>query len=217
MDLEKISGLAELFYSLASKKENLQSLLDEVDSLETFKDRIDFCEKNFKHLSSGSSRVVYLTKENTVIKLGKNEKGIAQNKVESNPKMKSKFLNKILSKSKNNYWLEVEFLDKITEKEFEDMTDINFKDFGECLKYAIRSDNSGKKKPECFEDVEKTELLKELKRLNKEFKLICGDLVRISSWGVLDGVPVLVDSGLSAKVYKDFYDSKEKNSNSKKS
>lgn len=218
MDIDKIIKLAESFYSIASsekvpeKSSNLKTILKNIDSLETYKARIDYAEKCLKHLSSGSSRIVYLSPNNTVIKLAKNDKGIAQNKIESNPKMKSKILNKVLDSSKENAWVEVKFLDKITEKDFEEMTGLEFKNFGKCLK--SRSERKKKERPKNFSEVEKTELFKEIIRLNKDFNLLIGDIARISSWGCLDDKPILIDSGLTREVYEKFYESKSASSSS---
>lgn len=220
MRMKNITKLADLFYSLAMDKEKLpensknkKTVLSNIDNLENFKSRIDYAEKNFKHLSSGSSRVVFLTKDNTVIKLAKNEKGLAQNKAESNPKMKSKFLNKVLSKSKNDYWIEVNFLDKITEKEFEKLSDMTFEDFSKCISYALKKiDESKNKKPKNYDKIEKTDLFKEMKRLGNIFKLLPGDISRISSWGVKDKTPTLIDAGLTRSIYDKYYDSSSSSS-----
>ena len=59
---------------------------------------------------------MYLTPEKTILKLAKNDKGIAQNKAESHPKVKSKYINKILAYSKKYTWIETVYLDKMTEK-----------------------------------------------------------------------------------------------------
>ena len=214
MKLNSILRMAELFYTLASEEklpensDNLKVILKNLDKLETFAARKKYAEKNLKRLSSGSSRLVYLTGEDTVVKLASNDKGLAQNKAEANPKMKSPFLNKIISKSKDFIWIETHFLDKITEKEFEEMIGIPFKEFGDSIDYGLKnvSEASGKKKPKNFEEVSKSEIYKELKRLGDKFDLMPGDLSRISSWGQKDNHPVLVDAGLTKEVFEDFYE-----------
>lgn len=219
MNYNNLLKLANLFYSLASKEaeelpansKNLKKILSNLDKLETYKAKIEYCEKNLKHLSSGSSRIVYSTSDDTVIKLAKNDKGIAQNKVEANSKMKSKFLNKILDKSKDYNWIEVEFLDKITESEFEKLTDLNFKTFGKCLKFLCEKSS---KKPKELEYCKDFEVLTEMARLCKNFDLLPGDLDRISSWGRKNNQVILIDSGLTGKVYNDHYSSSKDSSSS---
>ena len=213
MDLKALLKRVEYFSSLASSEElpanskDLKTVLKNIEGLENYNSRVEYAEDNLKHLSSGSSRVVYLTPNETIVKLAKNDKGIAQNKAESNPKMKSKFLNKILGCASNHSWLETEFLEKITEKEFEEMTGIKFSDFGEAIRYGLKnvSGNTDKEKPKNFDKVEKSEIYKEMKKVGEEFKLMPGDLARISSWGTRDGRPVLIDAGLTKEVFADYY------------
>jgi hypothetical protein len=214
MNINSLIQKVNNFYSLATSgklpenSKELRTILKNLDELETYQARKKYAEKNLKHLSSGSSRIVYLSNEKTIIKLAKNDKGIAQNKAESNPKMKSKFINKIISKSKNNIWLETHYLDKISEKQFKKMTGIDFEDFGKAMRYALKnvSDNSENKKPSKFDEISKSEIFKELKRLGTQFKLMPGDLAKISSFGAKDGHPILIDAGLTKDIFEEFYE-----------
>jgi hypothetical protein len=213
MDLGKILRMSHLLYVLAEAEElpedsdDLSTILKNIETLETYNARKKYAEQNLEHLSSGSSRIVYLTPEKTVVKLASNDKGIAQNKVEANPKMTSKCLNEILGHAKNYSWIETHFLEKITEKEFKEMTGTNFKDFGDAISYGLKkvSDESAKK-PNDFDKVSKSDIYKEVKRIGEEFHLLPGDLSRISSWGRKDDRPILIDSGLSREVFDEFYE-----------
>jgi len=213
MGLNNLLRIANLFYILASESKELPSdskdldtILHNIENLETYGARKRYAERNLEHLSSGSSRIVYLTPKKTVIKMAKNDKGIAQNKVEDNPKMKSKYLNPILRHAKDHSWIETHYLEKITEKEFQKMTGINFKDFGEAISYGLREvSDSDEKKPKCFQEIAQSDIFQELKRLGEKFELLPGDLSRISSWGTKDDRPVIIDAGLTEKVYEDYY------------
>lgn len=216
MNLNKLLRLSEIFYRLASSEElpensdDLKTILSNIEELETYQAKKKYAEKNLKHLSSGSSRIVYLSKNKTVIKLAKNDKGIAQNKAEANEKMKSKYLNKTLSNAKNHSWIEVPYLEKITEKEFKDMTGLEFEDFGESIRYGLKnvSGNTDKEKPENFDKVSKSDLYKELKKIGEKFKLLPGDISRISSWGMKNNHPILIDAGLTRDIFEKFYEDK---------
>lgn len=215
MNINKLLRFATLFYSIAAAEElpedssDLPTVLKNLSKLETYGARKKYAEKNLKHLSSGSSRIVYLSSQDTIIKLAKNDKGVAQNKAESNPKMKSSLVNKVKKHSDNFAWIEVDFIDKITNKEFEKMTGLDFDDFGESIRYGLKSvsGNTDREKPENFDEIEKSDLYKELKDLGKEFELMPGDLARISSWGKKDGKPILIDVGLTKEVFAEFYES----------
>lgn len=213
MNLNSISRLVDLYYVIASTEklpensDDLQIVLKNIEKLETFQARKKYAEKNLDHLSSGSSRIVYKSPNRTIIKMAKNEKGIAQNKAESNPKMKSDFLNKILGHAKNYSWIETKYLDKINEKDFKKMTGIDFSDFGDAIKYGLKEiSSSSKKKPKKFEEVEDSEIYKEMKRIGEKFKLMPGDIARISSWGTKGKKPILIDAGLTRDIYEEFYE-----------
>ena len=203
-----------MFYSLAAGEElpsdsdDLKIVLANLEKLETYNARKNYAERNLKHLSSGSARIVYLTPNKTIIKLAKNDKGIAQNKAEANPGMKSKYLNQIISCAKNYAWCETHYLEKITEKEFEQMTGLKFDDFGDSLRYGLKevSGNKDAEKPKNFEQVSKSDIYKELRDIGKRFKLLPGDIARISSWGTKDKRPVLIDAGLTRDIYDEFYE-----------
>jgi uncharacterized protein YpmB len=217
MKTNTLLRLTALFYSLASEEElpanskDIKTILKNIEDLETYASRKAYAEKNLEHLSSGSSRIVYLTPKKTVIKLAKNDKGIAQNKEEvAADKCSSKYINKVLDQAKNHSWIEVPFLDDLTEKEFEDMTDITFKDFADAIEYGLKaiSGNSDKKKPKNFDDVEKTDIYRDIVDVAKKKDLMPGDLGRISSWRAKDGKPILADAGLSEKIFSEFYEDK---------
>ena len=214
MNVNKLLRFANMFYSLAAGEElpsdsdDLKTVLSNIENLETYTARKNYAERNLKHLSSGSARIVYLTPGETIVKLAKNDKGIAQNKAEANPEMKSKYLNKILSCAKNFAWCEVPYLEKITEKQFEEMTGLKFNDFGDAIRYGLKdiSGNADKEKPENFDKVAQSDIYKELKDIGEKFKLLPGDMARISSWGSKDGRPVLIDAGLTRDIYDEFYE-----------
>lgn len=208
--------MADLYYVLATNKseklpENSNSLsiiLKNIENLDTYQARKKYAEKNLKHLSSGSSRIVYESPEGTIIKIAKNDKGIAQNEAESNPQMKSDFLNKIIKHAKNFSWIETFYLDKITEEDFKDMTKLKFSDFGDSISYGLRevSKSSSKDKPKNFDEVCKSKIYKEMKRIGEKFKLMPGDIARISSWGTKNNKPILIDAGLTKDIFDKFYE-----------
>jgi hypothetical protein len=221
--LSSLSRQIELFYalgeSLPKNSDKTQIVLDRLEKLETFTAREKYADRNFQRLSSGSSRVVYqadLTGQRGVIKLAKNERGFAQNKTEANPKMKSKYINKVLNHAKDFLWIAVPFVEKITEKQFKELTDVDFKEFSEALSYGLKSvsGNKDRDKPQDFESIAKSDIYQELVKLGKEFHLLPGDMGRISSWGQIDNHPVLIDAGLTRDVYDDFYEDDSSTNNS---
>lgn len=214
MNANRLLRFATFFQSLAEKEDlpknskDLSTILKNLEKLETYNARKKYAETNLKHLSSGSSRIVYETSDKTIVKLAKNDKGIAQNKAEANPKMKSKFLNEIIKHAPNYAWIETHYLDKISPKDFKEMTGLDFEDFGQSIRYGLRnvSGNIDKDKPKNFDEVAKSEIYKELRELGQKWQLMPGDIARISSWGTKDKHPVLIDAGLTKNIFEKFYE-----------
>jgi len=214
MDNNKLLRFASIYSLAAAEKEelpenskNLKVIKKNIEGLETFNARKRYAEKNLKHLSSGSSRIVYLTSDKTVLKLAKNDKGLAQNKAEASPKVRSKYLNKILSYSEDFSWIETVYRKKITEKQFKKQTGVDFDDFGDCIRYGLKSiSKSEKEKPSIFEDVSKSSIYKEMEEVGKKNKLMGGDLARISSWCTDGEKPILIDSGLTKDIFEKYYE-----------
>jgi hypothetical protein len=211
MDLYTIATIFEALAILEKEElpedsDDLKIILRNIQKIQTYTARKKYAERNLKHLSSGSSRIVYLTKEKTVIKLAKNERGDAQNKAEATPKKKSKYINKILSHASNYSWIQTPFLKKMTVKQFKKMTGIDFDDFGEAIHYALRTIASDKmKEPDCYEDIKDIEFFKEIVEVGKKNDLMPGDLSRTSSWLTDGDHPILGDAGLTKKIFKKYY------------
>lgn len=207
---DRIIKRAFLFYSLAKEYKELYDILDSAEKLDTYKDRESLLEKKLKRISSGSSRIVYSYNNDIVVKFAKNEKGIAQNKAESNIKIKSKYVNKVIDKSKKYNWITCAYLDDLKEKDFKELIGYSFKDISECFLYSLKKLSDSKyKKPKNFDEISKTSFYKDILNIAEKYKLMPGDLSRISSWKKKNNNPVLVDMGLTKKVYDDYYDSSE--------
>lgn len=212
MNLDKIIKLASHFFILAKAEEvpsdsstDLSTILKNLEKLETFNARIKYADKKFTHLSSGTSRVVYVVNDGKeVLKLAKNDRGVAQNKAES--ALKCKYINETTESDSKGAWKISPFLDKVTEKEFEELSGANFKEFGEALEYGLQkvSDDT-KSKPKGFDKIEKLDIYKKLIEVGKKHELMPGDMARISSWGQVDGHPTLLDAGLTKEIYDEFY------------
>ncbi len=225
MKFYNLLKIATQFSSLASSQssKNLSTILKNIESLHTYKDKIDCAEHNLKHLSSGSSRIIYLSPNESVIKLAKNDRGLAQNKVEANIKSNSKFVNKPKKFAKNYSWLEVDFLDDLSEKEFEEFTNFSFKNFGSTIKSTLKSHHTSDISPssspsssssKSINKIKSSPLFKDICELIKSNDLIVGDVIRISSWRTNGEYPILADTGLNRNVFNKYYASSSSSSSS---
>ncbi len=212
MKLDKLLKTVHRFFKLATDSEELpadskdvDTILKNLSKLETHKARGEYAEKNLEHLSSGTSRLVLtMPGGKEVMKLAKNDRGIAQNKAEA--AIKCKYVNKTLKADSDGIWKISPFLDKINEKEFEKLIGVDFKDFGQALEHAL-ADVSGDEasKPKNFEKIKDLDIYKQLVKVGKEHDLMPGDMSRISSWGKIDDHPTLLDAGLTREIYDEFY------------
>lgn len=189
--------------------------VEEFKGLRSFAERIRYCENNLKRIASGSSRIVYMIDDTKVLKLAKNKKGLAQNEVEinaSNDYLLDGIVARIFEYDENNLWVEMELARKVTPKSFEQITGLNFKEFGDCLHYfELDQTNTRIKpsKPKSYENMWENEFGMLIFDLIGSYGIPSGDMSRISSYGIVsrdeeDNV-VLIDYGLTNEVYDSYY------------
>ena len=185
--------------------------VNELKNINNFAARIRYVQSHLKRIGSGSARIVYEIDDKHVLKLAKNKKGIAQNYVESDwglHRMYGNILPELIEIDEDNLWLIVEKANKITKKEFEKLTGVDFLEFGNTLRYELANRESSYvpwSKPEDYEEIIDNEFFHDIIDMSLNFDFPPGDFQKISSYGEIDNNPVAVDVGLSKDVYKEFY------------
>ena len=136
----------------------------------------------YRYIGSGSSREVFDLGNGYVIKVAKNWAGIAQNKSEYNISQydDSGLFAKVVQVSNDFKFLIMEKADKIYS-------------MSEIWKYFNVRGKSG-----LFH-------LKEIQDIKRHFNLLLADLERKSSWGMIDGRPVIIDYGFTREVSQRYY------------
>lgn len=136
----------------------------------------------YKYIGSGSSRQVFDLGSGYVIKVAKNEAGIAQNESECMISYydKSDLFAKVVQVSNDFRFLVMEKADKI-----DSITEV-------WKFFDVRS------KSELFN-------LKELRKILNNYNLLLSDLSRKSSWGMINGRPVIIDYGFTREVCERYY------------
>lgn len=194
--------------------------MDEFKQLNSFNKRIQYCNANLKRISSGSSRIVYMIDNEKVLKLAKNQKGLAQNEVEiqyGNESYLENIVAKLYDYDENNLWLEMQLAKKLTKSNFEKITGFKFDDFASAVhNYGVDSGNAGRHASKFNIDQNVVDEMWENEFVYGIFDFIgnygvpVGDLTRLSSYGVVseNGVDrvVIIDYGLTHDVYQSFYD-----------
>ena len=112
--------------------------VEDFKKLNSFNKRIQYCEEKLIRISSGSSRIVYKIDESKVLKLAKNQKGIAQNEAEidfSNDYMWDGITAEIFNHDENSLWVEMELARKVTPTIWMNIVGIPLNDMMDCVRY----------------------------------------------------------------------------------
>lgn len=183
--------------------------IDELKTLKTFLARKKFCDTNFKRLGAGSSRIAYDYSDDFVIKLAKNQKGLAQNNIETDGALRNyDIIPLLLDESDNGEWLIVQKAKKISEGDFESLAEVSFKNFCDYLRYQEARTRPGKlpEKTELLKSLDDNEVCQEIVDIMVNFDMPIGDLCRISSYGKTNqGQLKLIDPGLTKDVWNEYY------------
>ena len=136
----------------------------------------------YRYIGSGSGREVFDMENGYVIKVAKNKAGIAQNKAEYKISFNdnSDLFAKAIEISNDYNLLIMEKADPINN------ILVIWKYFN------VRS------KRELFNS-------KELQNIKREYNLLLGDFARKSSWGMINGRPVIIDYGFTREVKNRYY------------
>ena len=136
----------------------------------------------YSYIGSGSGRKVFDMENGYVIKMAKNQAGIAQNKSEYiiSANDHSNLFAKVVQASNDFKLLMMQKADKIYNISY-------------VLKY--------------FNVTSKRDLLnsKELQNIKRSYNLLLADLDRKSSWGIINGRPVIIDYGFTREVSERYY------------
>lgn len=204
----------------------VESLLDEdypltfnmehFKTLRSFAERVRYCEEHLQRISSGSSRIVYKIDNEKVLKLAKNQKGIAQCEVEidySQYRDLDDVVAKIFDSDENNLWNEMELARKVSVGDFIRITGFRFSDYQTVIgNYGVDVNGRGYKraiKPEIPEAMWENEWTYEILNFIGNYGVPTGDLQRLNSYGIVkrDGQDhiVIIDYGLTSDVYNSYY------------
>lgn len=204
----------------------VESLLDEdypsnfnmehFKTLRSFNQRIQYCEQNLQRISSGSSRIVYKIDDIKVLKLAKNNKGLAQNEVEiqwGTDYYFQSILAHTFDSDDKNLFVEMELAKKCTPSLF-------IKEFGfpvDKLGYWLlnrKEENRGKRpfmhiEPEIQNKLDNSDFANLIFEFMDASDAPHGDFGRLNSYGVVkrdnqDSI-VLIDFGLTGEVYSSYY------------
>ena len=200
-----------------------EKILPEFLKSNSFAAKIKYASQYLPRIGSGTGRIVYDIDGEKVLKLAKNSKGIAQNKVERNSgyyRDTHNIVAIVFDSAEDESWLISEKAKKVNEARIKELTGIpSLND----LYYYVRNFNSSihgrgnisKQNPEMVEELNENEFAQELTEFIANYSQQLGDYGRPSTYGEVlrDGQPiiVLIDYGLNDEVYDTHYSPNRKN------
>lgn len=189
---------------------------DELDAIRSFAGRVRYCKEHLgEPIGNGSSRMVFQIDDERCLKLAKNAKGVAQNRVESEWwKQSSDLFPKIFSfDSEDNMWIECEYVLPAKAADFKVCTGATFEEFQQfCYStFALfsRTWHEGLPRWRYDELLENSEFFQELETYLTNTCEANGDITALRNWGLAkrygEAYPVFLDHGLSEDVYTQYY------------
>lgn len=181
--------------------------IHQLDSMSSFRQRINYCTQYLEKIGQGSSRIVFKLNDKTVLKLAKNQKGIEQNSFEAD--IDSDIVTKVFDHDKLCTWVESELAKRISKSRFKQLTTF---DINEVYSYLFNyyNEQRGKKhkidiNPDLYDRLDSSDFVIDLCVLMTNNDLAVGDLGRISSYGEINGHIMLVDYGASDDIMSSYY------------
>lgn len=197
-----------------SVEKNSNPVLQELSEFDSFEDRIDFAKEHWEFLGEGSSRTAFQINDKIIIKIAHNDKGIAQNKVEMDPKAQRSCTNPIVVADAEGKSIILKNTEPLKKEQFKKHVGFGFEQFMNALFYKFNNESDKWSPPRDYDEIEKSPLFICLADLVFTTDQQIGDIDKISSWRELDGEPVLADYGLSRDVFRSYYKDEDESSSS---
>lgn len=202
------------YKQMTSTSENINEFVDDFDmqkflNMPSFRKRILYANEKLKKIASGSARIIYKIDDNTVLKLAKNKKGLAQNSVESDGVLNdwySDIITGVIESDNDDRWIISNKAKRITKNRFKSLLGVSIEDF-----YSYICDRVGKKnyqpKPDVdiIEKLDNSEFAQSVLDMIVNFDMEIRDFDRISTYGELNGKLVISDYGLTKAVWEEYY------------
>jgi hypothetical protein len=208
---------------------------DVFKSLKSYAQRVKYCEQHLTKLGAGSARIAFRIDDDKILKIAKNDKGMAQNEAEARLFFDGYIVNsgyqdmlaRVYEMDEDNYlWIEMDLLTKVKPTEFKNQFGISINDFDIVVRaidgaMGRRRSQWGRVTSQIYDDYnngdleesnpELHELIEFCTELLGNFDYAIGDFGRLSSFGkTVDNRIVVVDYGLTWEIFDKFYDQSKK-------
>lgn len=191
--------------------------IEEFSKKNTYSSRLKYAENNLTKIASGSSRTVYKIDNETVLKIAKNNKGLAQNELEAGISTDTYFSSlfaKVYDVHPEYEWIEMQLANKAKKSDFKKILGYDFETYSNYIKandYELeRKFRSGFGFPyRKYQNILDDDFAYEMIEFMHSYDMSSGDLTRISSYGIIkennENRLVLIDFGASNQIIKEYY------------
>lgn len=190
--------------------------MDEFKKLRQFSKRVQYCKDNLRFIAAGTGRMTFMVDDTKVLKLAKNEKGIAQNEVEiqwGGDYYFDSILAHTFDSDDNGLWVEMELAKKVTPTIFKQYVGVDIKTVYHYLANRFaenrRSMYSYPIDPEVNEQLHNNDFVTTLYELGNAQGVEAGDFGRLSTYGLVnregENRVVVIDFGITNDVIQSYY------------
>lgn len=190
----------------------------------SFVKQLKYAKERAKVIGTGSSRVAFIIDyqgRETVLKIAKNRKGLAQNEKEADYSLYRMYpditINMIDYDEEHDQptWIHFEKADKLTKRDFERIEGFSFDDFCKLLN-QFRLNNDARLQrlnynvtrdmnQSTVELIKDSELYNDVTDMSVNYDLSVGDFTTLRNWGLYNDKPVIIDLGFDSQVFKLYY------------
>lgn len=164
--------------------------MEEFKNLDTFSARSRYCNEHLFRITSGTGREIFKIDNNTVLKLAKNRKGIAQNEVESEEWKQEWYdiIARVYDYDEDGTYLEMELAQKVSPAMFRSILGFDYRLLDPYLVRQTQHESRwyGKISDENIKMLNKHWWINELLEFINGTGAKIGDLVRINSYGLVN-------------------------------
>lgn len=198
--------------------------LQQLASIPSYAGRLKYCKEQLGNpIGSGSSRTVFQIDDEKVLKLAKNQKGIAQNEKENEVSRyySADLFPEVYENAEDFSFLVSDFVLPAKPQDFVRILGLKWDEYVAFVKRLYLNYASNRQawgvhgamdKERASELLENNEWLYDLQNYMGDYGLPYGDLIRIANYGLTnkggETMLVILDSGLDEEIFNNYYSRK---------
>jgi hypothetical protein len=178
-----------------------------------------YADATLPRIGEGQGRMVYRLGNNQVLKVAKNPGGQGQNQAEATVCSSDGSIDlfpKVAEVGPNNMWIVTQEAQPMSQQAFQQMTGMPFNEFTAALAGAFPNKLDQTKTTQLklqqnkayYDKYYGNPFFRKIVGIIQDCKYEPGDIAKLDSWGVVNGKPVIIDSGFTEAVNQAYYQGK---------